>query len=609
MDGILLKTAQPGEAAVVNLYAGLKRRVMSGERGVCPVELTVVFLSLSQSQSCGKCTPCRVGLDRMKHMLEAALAGDGAVGDISLLKRTASAIADSADCAVGYEAAKLVLQCMDTYQKDFEAHAAGGSCIMGQQSVNCAFSCPAQVDVPGYIALCAEGGYADAIRLIRKDNPFPSACALVCEHPCEEFCRRGIVDEAVNIRAIKRAAVDLAGDVPPEACAGATGKKVAVIGGGPGGLSAAYYLSLMGHKATVFEKRDKLGGMLRYGIPAYRLPDAYLDKDIDAILKTGVEVVYGTEIGEDKNLDDLRRDFDSVLITIGGHGGNTLDIPGEDSGGVISAVKLLADLGDGRPPDFTGKDVVVIGGGNVAMDATRTSIRLGAKSVRCVYRRRIADMTALSAEIEGAIAEGAEIVALKAPVRVESGADGNVSALIVQPQIIGGYRGGRPAPGNADLPEERIPCDVVIVAIGQAIESWHFGESGVELNRSQILTDRTCAVPGMPGVFAGGDCSTGPATVIRAIEAGKVAAANIDTYLGFAHTISVDVTIPPASHRRMPEYGRIADAEREALSRKHDFAGVELAMSREELAQECARCLRCDHYGMGALKDGRVEKW
>ena len=592
-----------------NLYAGLKRRVTSGERGVCPVELTAVFLGLCQSQSCGKCTPCRVGLDRMKRLLEGIVAGEGAMKDLQLLRRTAAAIADSADCAVGFDAAKLVLSSMDTYAKDFEAHVTTGSCIMRQQAVSCAYNCPAQVDIPGYIALCATDNYADAIRLIRKDNPFPSACALVCEHPCEKYCRRGIIDEAVNIRAIKRSAVDLAGTVPPEPCGAPTGKKVAIVGGGPAGLSAAYYLSLMGHKATVYEKRDKLGGMLRYGIPIYRLPDEYLDKDIDAILKTGVEVVYGASIGEDKGLDELRKDYDSVLLTIGAHGDNMLEIPGEDSKGVLSAVKLLSDMGDGNPPDFKGKDVVVIGGGNVAMDATRTSIRLGAKSVRCVYRRRIADMTALSAEIEGAIAEGAELVALKAPVRVESDGDGNVSALVVQPQLIGGYRGGRPAPGNANKPEERIPCDIVVVAIGQVIQSAYFGEQGVELKWNALQTELSCAVPGMPGVFAGGDCSTGPATVIRAIEAGKVSAANIDAYLGYAHEISIDLAIPPAPHKRKPEYGRIADAERDALSRKNDFEGVELSMSDEELKQECSRCLRCDHYGMGALRDGRVDKW
>ncbi|MCL2285307.1 MAG: FAD-dependent oxidoreductase, partial [Firmicutes bacterium] len=481
MNKLHLKTTPPVDRTVNNLYAGLKRRVASGERGACPVDLTAVFLRLCQSQSCGKCTPCRVGLDRMTILLDNMLSGNGTAEDIKLLKKTASAIADSADCAIGFDAAQLVLGCVETYNKDFQSHTTTGECLTKHQSVRCAWNCPAQVDIPGYIALCAKERYTDAVRLIRKDNPFPSTCALVCEYPCEEFCRRGIIDEAVNIRGIKRSAVDRAGEVPPEQCGTPTGKKVAVIGGGPAGLSAAYYLSLMGHKVTVFEKRQKLGGMLRYGIPVYRLPDKYLDYDINAIINTGVDVIMGVEIGKDKSLDELRAEFDSVLITIGAHGNKELKIPGEDLRGVYSAVQLLSDMGDGNPPDFTGKNIVIIGGGNVAMDATRTSVRLGANSVRCVYRRRISDMTALPAEVEGSISEGAELIALKAPVRIEDDGNGNVAALIVQPQIIGGYRGGRPMPRNADKPEERIDCDVVIVAIGQTIESEYFKDRGIEL--------------------------------------------------------------------------------------------------------------------------------
>ena len=609
MDRLHLKTALPGEKTIENLYAGLTRRVASGERGVCPVDLTAVFLRLCQSQSCGKCTACRVGLDRMTTLLEKLLDGEGAAGDIRLLRKTASAIADSADCAIGFEAAQVVLGCIETHYKDFEAHSTTGACLSKHQSVRCAWNCPAQVDIPGYIALCGDGRFSDAVRLIRKDNPLPSTCALICEHPCEEYCRRGIIDEAVNIRAIKRSAVDCAGQVPPEPCAPPTGKKVAVIGGGPAGLSAAYFLALMGHKVTIFEKRAKLGGMLRYGIPLYRLPDKYLDYDIDAILAAGIETVLNTDIGADVSLEALRKDFDSVLVTIGAHGNKTLRIPGEDAPGVLSAVKLLSDMGDGTPPDFAGKNVIVIGGGNVAMDAARTSVRLGAKSVRCVYRRRVADMTALGEEIEGAIAEGVEVMPLLSPVRVETDASGKASAVVFQPQIIGAYRGGRPSPRKANKPEVAIDCDVVVVAIGQAIQSEYFKDQGVELDYDMLKTELSCAVPGLPGVFAGGDCTFGPATVIRAIEAGKVSAANIDKYLGFSHKISLDVAIPPASHRSTAACGRVTSTEREALARKHDFDLLELPITDEEAAQECSRCLRCDQRGLGALKDGRLTKW
>ena len=609
MSRLFLKTAQPGESTIDDIYAGLRRRVAAGERGVCPVDLTAVFLRLCQSQSCGKCTPCRVGLDRMTKLLEGMLDGNGTAEDLRLLKKTAAAIADSADCAIGFEAAKIVLGCIETYYKDFEVHVTTGSCLTKHQAVRCAWNCPSQVDIPGYIALCGQGRYADAVRLIRKDNPLPSTCALICEHPCEEYCRRGIIDEAVNIRAIKRAVVENAGKVPPESCAAPTGKKVAVIGGGPAGLSAAYFLTLMGHSVTVYEKRKKLGGMLRYGIPLYRLPDKYLDYDIDTIIEAGVETVMGADVGTDISFEDIRSKFDSVLITIGAHGDKKLNIPGEDGNGVLPAVKFLSDLGDGNPPDMRGKDVVVIGGGNVAMDAARTSVRLGAKSVKCVYRRRVEDMTALSEEVEGAIAEGVEMLVLKAPLRIDIDAYGNATALIVQPQIIGQYTAGRPSPRKADKPEERIECDIVIVAIGQAIQSEYFFGCGLQLNYDMLKTELSCEVPEMPGVFAGGDCTFGPATVIRAVEAGKVSAANIDRYLGFSHRITLDVEIPPAPHSHITANGRVTSLERAAVDRRFDFEIFEQQMSDEEMRQECSRCLRCDHYGMGTLRDGRVYQW
>ena len=609
MNRLLLKTAQPGENTIEDIYAGLRRRVEAGERGVCPVDLTAVFLRLCQSQSCGKCTPCRVGLDRMTALLEGMLSGSGTAEDIKLLKKTAAAIADSADCAIGFEAAKVVLGCIETYYKDFEAHIKTGSCLTKHQAVRCAWNCPAHVDIPGYIALCGQGRFADAVRLIRKDNPLPSTCALICEHPCEEYCRRGIIDEAVNIRAIKRSIVDCAGEVPPETCAAPTGKKIAVIGGGPAGLSAAYFLSQMGHSVTVYEKRSKLGGMLRYGIPLYRLPDKYLDYDIHTIIATGVETLMNTEVGTDISFEDIHSKFDSVLITIGAHANKKLNIPGEDSNGVKSAVELLSDMGDDNPPDFSGKNVVVIGGGNVAMDASRTSVRLGANSVRCVYRRRKADMTALAHEIEGAAAEGVDILPLLAPVRIESNENGAVTALIVQPQVIGEHKAGRPSPRKANKPEERIECDVVVVAIGQVIQSEYFYGCGLKLNYDMLQAELSCAVPGMPGVFAGGDCTFGPATVIRAIEAGKVSAANIDRYLGFSHKITLNVEIPPAPHGHKAECGRVTSMEREAFDRKNDFELCEHPMSDQEMKQECSRCLRCDHFGMGTLRDGRVYQW
>lgn len=469
--------------------------------------------------------------------------------------------------------------------------------------------CPAGVDIPGYIALVREGRYKDAIRLIRKDNPFPTTCGFICEHPCEARCRRNMIDDAINIRGLKRMAADLAGKVEPPKCQPSTGKKVAIVGGGPGGLSTAYYLQLMGHQVVVYEMLPKLGGMLRYGIPNYRLPKDRLDDDINAILETGVQVKHGLRIGIDITINELREQYDAVLITIGASTDKKLGVEGEDADGVISAVQFLRDVGKGNAIDLKGQEVCVVGGGNVSMDAVRTAVRLGAKKVTIVYRRRVADMTALHDEIEGAIAEGVEVATLRAPVRIETDNDYSTRGLWVRPQMISSIKNGRASvkdTGEADL---LIPCTTVIVAIGQDIESQHFADAGVPVNRGVIQTGRHGGFDLLPGVFAGGDCATGPATVIRAIGAAKVIAANIDEYLGFHHVIQSDIDVPSPDMSDRNPCGRVNMTEREVCQRVCDFDGVELPMSEAECRQEASRCLRCDHFGYGIFKGGRETVW
>ena len=260
-------------------------------------------------------------------------------------------------------------------------------------------------------------------------------------------------------------------------------------------------------------------------------------------------------------------------------------------------------------PDFTGLDVVVVGGGNVAMDVARSAVRLGAKTVRIAYRRRKVDMTALPEEVEGAIAEGCEVVDLHAPLRIEKDENGKVAALWVKPQMVGEIKGGRPAPVDSGQPEVRMACDRVLVAIGQGIDSLKFGEYGIPIKRGAIEAFDWSGVKNTEGIFAGGDCVTGPATVIRAIAAGKVAAANIDEYLGFHHRMKNDVEIPPVRLDDHNTIGRINMKERPADERKRDFKLMECGMTEEEACQEAGRCLRCDHFGYGIFKGGRVEKW
>ncbi len=607
-----IQTPSRSQTVVDQLYRDVERRIASSPPGLCPIDMAWNFLNLCHAQTCGKCVPCRIGLGALARMLEQVLDGDAELDTIRLIEETAQTIVDTADCAIGVQAAQLVVMGVKGFRDDYEEHILHHRCLGSLKNpVPCVALCPAGVDIPGYIALINEGRYADAVKLIRKDNPFPTTCAYICEHPCEARCRRRMIDDAVNIRALKRFAVDNAGDVPNPPCAASTGKSVGIVGGGPGGLSAAYYLSLMGHSVTVYEKRKQLGGMLRYGIPDYRLPRAKLDAEIASILSLGIQVQTEIDVGTGISFEALRERHDCLYLAIGAHTDKKTGIEGEDSKNVMSAVEMLRRIGDGDLPDFAGKRVVVIGGGNVAMDVTRSSIRLGAERVYCVYRRRIEDMTALPEEVEGAIAEGAEVVTLQAPVRIEADAEGNAVALWTQPQIIGHFdRAGRPAPHAADLPEQRIEADIIVVAIGQGVESHGFVQSGVQVQRGgAILAESSSRLANMDGVFAGGDCVTGPATVIRAIAAGKVAAANIDEYLGFHHAIQSDVAVPTPRFSDMAQQGRVNTTERDAAERKQDFQCIECGMTLQEAMQESSRCLRCDHFGYGIFKGGRVERW
>ena len=379
-----------------------EQRIVASPPGVCPVDLQLAFLKVCHAQSCGKCVPCRVGLGKLESLLEQVISNEATMETLNLIEETALSIRDSADCAIGFDAARMVLDGFQGFKDDYLSHVQKKCCAGAfEQPIPCVNLCPAHVDIPGYVALVNEGNYVDAIRLIRKDNPFPTACALICEHPCEARCRRSIIDSPINIRGLKEFAVD---QIPADKVhvpdnAQSTGKKVAIVGGGPSGLTAAYFLQLMGHQCTVFEEKPKLGGMLRYGIPNYRFPRERLDQDINAILSTGVEVVFGKKVGKDIKLDKLKKDYDAIYLAIGAQAAKKFDIEGVQSNNVISAVDMLRDVGLGKKIDFSGKSVAIIGGGNVAMDCARTSIRANAKKVNLVYRRQEKDMTAPRLEV------------------------------------------------------------------------------------------------------------------------------------------------------------------------------------------------------------------
>jgi NADPH-dependent glutamate synthase beta subunit-like oxidoreductase len=613
---LTILTKDKAQVTMESMYQDLERRIVASPPGLCPVDLTRSFIKMCLAQSCGKCVPCRVGLRQLARLFDNVLDGEATEETVENIKLTAEGIYYSADCAIGYEAAKLALKSVDGCIDDFESHIHNGFCSCNSnQPVSCVKSCPAGVDIPGYIALVQQGRYADAVRLIRRDNPMPTTCAYICEHPCENRCKRTIIDAPVNIRGLKKMAVDNAGIVPVPECEPDTGKKVAIIGGGPGGLSAAYYLALMGHKVTIFEQRKQLGGMLRYGIPNYRFPRKKLDEEIDSILSTGIEVKKNVSVGKDISFDDITEEYDATYISIGAHADKKMGIEGEDAkSGITSAVEMLRAIGDGDMPDYTGKRVIVIGGGNVAMDVARSSIRLGASKVSIVYRRRKADMTALEEEVVGAEAEGCDVLELMSPVCIRQDEEGNAIGLVVKPQMISKVSHGRPAPRAASKDEVLLESDLIVVAIGQGIETKSFEEHGIKVQRGVISALNTGNITPQEGemsegVFAGGDCVTGPATVIKAIAAGKVAAANIDEYLGFNHEITCDVEIPYASNEDKVACGRVEVALREAAERKNDFEPIEYGFTCEEACQEAGRCLRCDHFGFGAFRGGREEQW
>ncbi len=589
-----------------------RSRMSSYPPGMCPIVLYRSLLQISMNQSCGKCVPCRDGLVEVDRLLGSILTGDASMETLEEMKKLCNMIVETADCAVGVVAANLVLDSINEFADEYESHICNRRCVENvTQTIPCMTLCPAHVDVPAYIALIKEGDYAGAINMIRNRNPFPTACAMVCEHPCEKKCRRSIIDAPINIRGLKKYAVDMvsADSVKTPEPNVKTGKKIAVIGAGPSGLTCAYFLALMGHKVVVFEEHEKAGGMLRYGIPEYRLPKARLDQDINAILAAGdIELKCGTRIGRDVNFEDIKKEYDAVYLGLGAQIGNRMPIENADAPNVIPAADFLQQVANGNPMDLTDKRVVLIGGGNVAMDAARTAVRLGAKTIH-VFTRKRDDMTALFSEVESAMQEGVRFRTLLSFLHIETEKeDGKVSAVWLQPQIVAEYdKFGMMTTEHSSAYPYRFKCDVLILGVGQRSDVAAFEEAGIPVNRGRIVADETCMVDGVDGVFSGGDCVTGPSTAINAIAAGQVAAFNIDEYLGYHHKIKLDVTAPPAMPNKCIPTGRAEIEEKDPFERRENFEEVEMPMTYEEAMREAGRCLRCDHYGCGSMEGGRCE--
>ena len=470
----------------------------------------------------------------------------------------------------------------------------------------CVQTCPANIDIQTYLSHVADGNYQAAVHVIKDRNPFPSVCGRVCPHPCESECRRSLADEPVAINYVKRFAADwdMAQDEPwlPRVEA-PTGKRIAVVGAGPSGLSAAYYSAIAGHSVTVFEKQDHAGGMMRYGIPEYRLPKQTLDAEIASIEALCVQIVTGKALGTHLSLEDLRRDFDAVYLAIGSWRASPLLIDGESQEGVTLGIRYLRHVTKGVDKPL-GDTVVVIGGGNTAIDCVRTALRKGAKHVKLVYRRTRDEMPAQAFEVEEALHEGVEMVFLAAPTRITS--EGGVKQLhCVRMELGEPDRSGRRRPVMLEGSDFVIEADTIIGAIGQTTDTtFLYNDLPVRLNKwGDIDINGHTMQTSESNIFSGGDCVTGPATVIQAVAAGRRAAKAIDEFVtrGYVRPGQEDFTcsrgrledLPRADFEDIPRLARAAMPALPPGQRIDSFVEVETGLTEAQARAEAARCLKC----------------
>ncbi len=574
----------------------------------CMVDVARYFLDFIQDESCGKCPPCRVGTKRMLEIVTRICNGEGQEGDIEALEDLGTIIKDTALCGLGQTAANPVLSTIRHFRHEYEAHIKDHYCEAGVCSTmftaRCTNACPASVNVPGFVSLIGEKRFDEALILHRERNPLASICGRVCFHPCESKCQRGSLDEAVAIRSLKRFMTEQETEARlPEVHENAenAARKIAVVGSGPAGLSCAYFLARLGYKPTVFEKEPSPGGMLVQAIPAYRLPREELGREISMIEAMGVTIKTGVALGKDFTLAGLKDDgYDAVFLGVGAPAGVALGIPGERGTGVTEGLTFLREYNVHGTTEV-GKEVAIIGGGNSAIDAARTALRLGAEHVNILYRRQREQMPAWAEEILAADEEGITVLPLTAPKQILRNAAGQVVGVLCQKMALGDYdKSGRRSPVAGRNPDFTVECDQVIAAVGQSLDAKALvGDLPVELNRSWLKTDRNTGATSVDWLFAGGDAVTGPASVVEAVGAGERAAVAIDQHLtGANHAfwrrdIAVDVFFDPDADPVTTPRAAVVCLDPEA--RSCTFDEVELSWNLDTACAEARRCLRCDY--------------
>ena len=577
------------------------------DEGSCMVDVAKFFIQFVTEESCGKCTPCRVGTKRMYEILDRITTGHGVPEDIEKLERLGYWIKKTSLCGLGQSAPNPVLSTLRYFRHEYEMHIMEHKCEAGVCAklvrAPCQSACPAGVDVPGFISLTGEKRYAEALKLHRERNPFAAVCARVCFHTCEDKCRRATLDSSVSIRGVKRFMVDQEITIQlPEIRENVINsqKKIAIIGAGPAGLSCAYFLARLGYKPKVFEAEQRPGGMLVQTIPAYRLPREILAREIRMIENMGVDIQTGKRLGTDFTLFSLKEEgYQAVFVGVGNPEGMKPRIPGIDSEGVVDALKFLQTYNlRGSVP--VGKKIVVVGGGNAAIDAARTAVRLGAESVSIVYRRTQEEMPAWAEEIDAAVEEKIELLTLTNPKEILT-ENGKVSGVHCVRMKLGTFdSSGRRKPVESD--ESFImEADQIIVATGQTlnVESVTNGILLDLAGKSQIKCDKRTGQTSQSWIFTGGDAATGPSSVIEAVAGGERAAVGIDQFLsGEKHDFwrkekhndsffdpEADPAKYPRSHMVMLSAGR----------RMHNFDEVELVWPEGEAIRQARRCLRCDY--------------
>jgi len=573
------------------------------DEDTCMVDMARFFMEFIQDESCGKCVPCRLGTKRMLEILERITRGEGKEGDIELLEELGHMIKEAAICGLGQTAPNPVLNMIKYFREEYEEHIKYKYCRAGVCSdlfiSPCQNACPAGVNVPGYIALIAAGRFKDAYNLIRKENPFPAVCGRICTHPCESKCRRSQLDEPISIADLKRYVADyvMKNEEPyMDLVFPKKGKSVGIIGAGPSGLTCAYYLARLGYDVDVYEAQPVAGGILAFGIPEYRLPKDVLRHEIKAIEQVGVRIHLNTEVGSDITFYQLRCKHDAVYIATGTQFSNRINIEGEDLKGIYHGLDFLRDVNLDRYVKV-GERVAVIGGGNTAIDAARSAIRMGAEEVTILYRRTIDDMPADKREIKEAMEEGVKIMPLVAPVSF-IGKDRVKEVECVRMELGQFDASGRRKPKPVAGSEFAVKADMVIPAVSQHSDLPFINKDELEITQwGTFVTDKDTMMTKMRGVFAGGDVVRGSDAAITAIADGKKAAKAIDRYLGGKGELNTgeDIEIPRASdEKEVVEHERFPMKFLSPEIRKKNFDEVAVGFHKLNAIAEAMRCLRCD---------------